>query len=68
MTARQIEIHPEALDEAVAALTWYAERSARAPAAFLAEIDRAIASILEAPRRWPIYDGDCRRLILFRFP
>lgn len=68
MTVRKIEIHPEALTEAEAAVSWYAERSSRAPAAFIAEVDSAIESILEAPERWPLYEGDCRRFPLFRFP
>lgn len=68
MTTKQIEIHPEALAEAEAAVIWYGERSSRAPAAFIEEIDNAIKSILDAPRRWPIFDLDCRRFPLFRFP
>jgi hypothetical protein len=42
MSPRQVEIHPEALAEAEAAVAWYAERSSRAPAAFIEEIDKAI--------------------------
>lgn len=68
MTTRQVEIHPEALAEAEAAVIWYGERSSRAPAAFIEEIDKAIQSILDAPQRWPIFDLDCRRFPLFRFP
>jgi len=68
MSARQIEIHPEALAEAAAAVNWYSERSQRAPAAFLAEIDAALESIAKAPQRWPFYEEDCRRCHLFRFP
>jgi plasmid stabilization system protein ParE len=68
MMARQVELHPEALAEAEAALDWYAERSARAPLAFVEELDKAIKSILDSPRRWPIFYQDCRRFPLFRFP
>jgi len=32
------------------------------------ELDNAIKSILDNPRRWPIFDLDFRRLPLFRFP
>jgi plasmid stabilization system protein ParE len=66
--SRQVEIHPEALAEAEAAVTWYAERSSRAPAAFIEEIDSAVKSILNAPKRWPIFELDCRRVPLVRFP
>ena len=68
MTIRQVEIHPEALAEAEAAVAWYAERSSRAPATFIEEIDNAITSILNTPRRWPVFELDCRRCPLFRFP
>jgi plasmid stabilization system protein ParE len=68
MKARQIEIHPEAVAEAEAAIDWYAERSSNAPTAFMEELDKAIESIREAPKRWPIFDQDCRRFPLFRFP
>jgi plasmid stabilization system protein ParE len=68
MTTRQVEIHPGALAEAEAAVSWYVERSSRAPVAFLEEIDRAIESILNAPKRWPIFESDCRRVPLLRFP
>jgi hypothetical protein len=64
---RQLEIHPEALEEAATALDWYSERSERAPVNFLAEVEKALESILNAPRRWPIYEEGCRRYPLFRF-
>lgn len=60
MTIRQVDIHPEALAEAEAAVAWYAERSSRAPAAFIEEIDNAIQSILNAPKRSPIFELNFR--------
>src|SRR5471030_2925118 len=68
MTARQVEIHPEAMAEAAAALAWYSERSLRAPLAFAAEIDKALEAISVAPERWPVFEADCRRFPLYRFP
>jgi len=65
MSKRQLEIHPEALAEAATALDWYSERSKRAPANFLVEIEKALESILNAPRSWPIYEEGCRRYPLF---
>ncbi len=50
MTTKQVEVHPEALAEVEAALEWYAERSLRAPVAFMEELDKAIESILDAPK------------------
>jgi len=43
--------HPAAVAEAQAARRWYAERSPLAAAAFIAELDHAVAQITEAPDR-----------------
>lgn len=68
MTSRRVEIHPQALDEAAAALAWYEERSSQAPAAFVHEVDEAVQLIFEAPERWPIFEEGCRPFPLRRFP
>lgn len=67
MTIRQVDIHPEALAEAEAAVAWYAERSSRAPAAFIEEIDNTIQSILKAPKRWPILEWIFGGCLCFNF-
>lgn len=59
---------PEALEESSAAARWYRRRSEAAEQAFLAEIDRAIDSIAEAPDRWPRHTRGTRRFLLRRFP
>jgi plasmid stabilization system protein ParE len=63
-----IEIHPSALLEAQAAAAWYRERSYSAADAFLLELDRAMDMIASSPRRSPVFIGECRRLVLRRFP
>lgn len=63
-----VELHPEAIEEARAARLWYAERSPSAAAAFVAELDRAVAVIGEAPARWPRHLGKTRRFVMRRFP
>ena len=63
-----VELHPEAIEEARAARLWYAERSPLAAAAFVAELDRAVAVIGEAPARWPRHLGGTRRFVMQRFP
>jgi ParE toxin of type II toxin-antitoxin system, parDE len=68
MTAKRLEIHPEAVAEAESALDWYAIRSERAPKAFLNEIESAIADILAAPNNWPLVEKNCRKFPLYRFP
>jgi plasmid stabilization system protein ParE len=68
MSGKPIEFHPEAFAEAEAVVAWYRERSLRAAEAFVSELERAIAAISEAPRRWPFFQADCRRFPLRRFP
>jgi plasmid stabilization system protein ParE len=68
MPARLIDLHPEALAEARETYLWYRERSLGAAELFTAELDRAIESISEAPRRWPAYLLGTRRFLLHRFP
>ena len=47
---------------------WYLERSPKAMAVFLREVDGALFSIVEAPRRWPEYLAGTRRYVLPTFP
>jgi len=68
MTSRQIDVHPEAIAEARAAVKWYRQRSPSAANAFLAEIDHAIERVSQSPETWPSYVQGTRRFILHRFP
>jgi toxin ParE1/3/4 len=68
MPRADLEIHPDALLEAEAGVTWYLERSRGAAEHFLAELERALEAILEAPDRWPPYYRDTRRYVLYKFP
>ena len=68
MAQRPVDVHPEAIAEARAAFRWYYDRSETAAEAFLAELDRAIELISEAPMRWPAYLHHTRRFLLRRFP
>jgi len=68
MAPRRLVVHPDAIAEAESARQWYADRSEPAAAAFMLEIDDAIDSISEAPRRWPTYLHGTRRLVFRRFP
>jgi plasmid stabilization system protein ParE len=51
VTNDSARIHPDALEEAEAAIEWYAQRSRRAAELFLDELDRAIQEIVL--RRFP---------------
>lgn len=68
MPGYTLSVDPAATEEAAQARAWYAERSPSAATSFVAEVDGAIASILEAPERWPAYLHGTRRLLLRRFP
>jgi plasmid stabilization system protein ParE len=68
MAGRQIEIHPAALAELKSAVEWYLERSQPAAEQFVAEVDRAIARVIESPRRWPVAEDSTRKFVLQRFP
>ncbi len=63
MPSAPVGFHPEAIVEVAAALKWYQERSDAAAAAFLAELDRAVESIAEAPGRVQGGGGDGRCLL-----
>jgi plasmid stabilization system protein ParE len=63
-----VKLFPEAEAEVIANERWYARRSPSAAAAFIAEIDGALARIGESPEAWPPYRGGNRRYILHRFP
>ena len=63
-----VELHEEALAEADAAAKWYAERDLDVADAFADELERAYATIADAPQRWPVELGIARRYILGQFP
>jgi toxin ParE1/3/4 len=68
MASVRVGLHPEAVAEAQIAREWYEARSPAAGHLFLAELDRAIESIAEAPRRWAKYRFGTRRYLMRRFP
>jgi plasmid stabilization system protein ParE len=68
MSKYSIEIHPDAEIEAQEAFRWYRERDAAAGAAFLLALDHAIATLAEAPDRFPPYAHGTQRVLLRRFP
>ena len=63
-----LDLHPEAGEEAVAAVAWYAERNPNAAADLFAEIERAFERILETPLAFPSHRRDTRRYVMRRFP
>jgi toxin ParE1/3/4 len=62
------EFHQEATAEYDAAFDWYLQRSLDAALRFDAEVDRALAQIVAAPRRWAAGSHSTRRFLLRQFP
>jgi plasmid stabilization system protein ParE len=60
-------IHDQAVLDLRLAARWYSERRRGLGAEFVLAVDAAIAKIIEAPGRWPLFAG-ARRYILKRFP
>ncbi len=61
-------IHPAAVEEAEKAARWYRQRSARAAAQFVEEVNHALDRIPAAPQRWPAGPHGTRKFLLHRFP
>jgi plasmid stabilization system protein ParE len=68
MTSRQLYFHPAAVEEAEAAARWYRERSSRASAQFIDEINQVIDKLFDAPGRWPQGLYGTRKIRLPCFP
>jgi len=68
MTAGHILFHPDAIEEAENAAHWYRERSPRAAARFVEEINQVIEEIRAAPQRWPRGAVGTRRIKLPCYP
>ena len=70
MGSKEVEFHEAASLEYEAAFAWYFERSERAALRFAREVESAVASIAEAPERFPFGVQGTRRLeepVLFLF-
>lgn len=59
---------PQAEAEALEARRWYEARSVGLGDAFAAEVDAAVARIIEHPFAFPRVRGETRRAVLTRFP
>jgi len=63
-----VRFHDDAGAEYEAAFEWYFLRSEFVASRFVEEMDRAIAMISEAPKRWPTANYGTRKFLLERFP
>jgi plasmid stabilization system protein ParE len=65
---REVSFHEDASAEYEAAFEWYFLRSEFVASRFAEEMNRAIATISEAPKRWPAVNKDLRKFLLRQFP
>jgi plasmid stabilization system protein ParE len=68
MVQREVDLHPDAIEEARAAHEWYGERSTAAAEGFLAELDAAIERLSTYSEICPPYLHGTKRYLLKRFP
>jgi len=61
------KFHGQAAAEYDAAFDWYLARSPDAALKFDAEVDRALAQIIQAPQRWAVGPHSTQRFLLRQF-
>ena len=64
----RILFRPEARTEALEARSWYEARSVGLGLEFARSLDAAIAAAFRDPAAYSLVEGDCRRILLRRFP
>jgi len=60
--------HPEAREEYFGAIEHYQQVNPQLAAAFVQEIEHAIAAICRNPTTWQVAEVDVRRYLVHRFP
>jgi len=60
--------HPEALEEYLGAVSYYADISSRLAEAFINSFESGIKEIGVHPEAWQIVEEDVRRYLIKRFP
>jgi len=68
MARRVVDLHPEAIAEGREARLWYRLRSRVVEERFRLALRHAIATIREAPERWPADDDGLRQCRVVGFP
>ncbi len=63
-----ILFRPQARDEALEAQTWYESLAAGLGIEFARSLDAAVAAAVRNPAMFTLVTGDCRRVLLRRFP
>lgn len=69
MVSNRVRWHPEALQDALSARDWYAERSPLAARGFLLALEDAVAAVTENPEISPVRSRGCRHYVFpSRYP
>jgi plasmid stabilization system protein ParE len=64
----RIAFRPEARAEVLEAKAWYEQRSPGLGLEFARAVDASISSAVRTPEAYPAIAGECRRVLLRRFP
>lgn len=68
MIPANVRLTPAAAEEAEGAYRWYRQRSPATADSFLAELERVLNVVAEAPERPALYLQGTRRALFRRFP
>ncbi len=60
--------HPEALEEYLGAVSYYADISPQLAESFIKSVESGVEEILTYPGAWQIVEEDVRRYLIKRFP
>ena len=63
-----ILFRPQAKDEALEAQAWYGSRATGLGLEFARALDAAVAAAVRNPAMFTLVAGDCRRVLIRRFP
>jgi plasmid stabilization system protein ParE len=64
----RIQFRPEARAEALEAKTWYEKRAPGLGLEFARALDAAVQLALRKPWAFSFVEGECRRIVMRRFP
>ena len=64
----RIAFRPEARAEVLEAKAWYEQQARGLGHEFARTVEASIASAVRTPEAYPLIEGECRRVLLRRFP
>jgi toxin ParE1/3/4 len=64
----RVAFRPEARAEVLEAKSWYEQQAPGLGLEFARAVDASVSSAVRTPEAYPVVDGQCRRVLLRRFP